>query len=1193
MAGRADLEAMLAQARAQQRHDPDGSLTLFERVAKLAANARETLLEADAWLGCGESIGLIDGRERESLAYFRRAAKCAPGTNIAALSWLSTGEMLTWCREADPAAEAYSQAVTLFEGLGDAVGECLARTALGRLLVSQGRADEATPHLLCASSLALETGEPEMAAELQLVLGEQLSELRRRSEAISPLRSAAELSRMLGNAQMEARSRGALVNALHSAHPDAGAAQREQMARLAELLAPNAALEGSAEAERAERAISEANARLELATQLLALGRGNAGFVQFRQAAELYASVGQPRWAANALLGCAHALTAEGQTQESVRWFSLAAAQFEAGGDEAGLVQAEAGRLEALVDLQQWGEIGTSRKILAITEGDRSAQARMGRLVAFGYQAQALTSVRDHEGAASAAIQAADLASALGERDQEARLRLGAGHSLRLVERFPDAAAAYEQAITVIAGLPDASDWGAPALEGLGAVLRASPQTGAERLRLLAERYADIGDRRLEGLCRQERALCLQRIRPARHAECAEEHAHAAGIFDEVGDSGRAGDCWYEAGKAYSWLGLLHPEHRETCYHVSLTAAERFEAVGNMWGKGLAELMAGQALRQDDPTAPRDPRNLPALRRSVRSFVRAGRVVEEAGSRLAVSAELCQVGTADAWMSSALLALRRYEAARAELLIPQRRQDNDKLVRWGLYFLGQYLWRAWATKGGTRRWTELAWRLEQAAKGRSFLDQHHQDEVWNSLVASDALLRELTSAIERLTLRRDELTYKIDTALLSGRPGDSTRQQAEERDAAGSDLESAERRRDQRVEEVVRERPDHAGLASAPPVTLSELQACLCPGEAYLGYLWNGGSMIRSLVTPGLVHIQPASSELSGYITRAVAAARDAQTPPDMGPEDATSLLGHVPADTDTLIISPDGLLNGFPWHLIPLPGSDGPGQPLGDRYTTAVVPTAGLLPRLRLGHREGAAGEQYGAYLGVACDGAAAGQPLACADDEVTAIARTYFATDPGSGFLVTAECHRLFEQSRRVRLLHLACHARRNGLLLSRDGTWMTPVDLAGHALEADILLMTGCHAGDFSEQDNNEFFGVVRQLLIGTGARAAIVSVAPVLDHAAAVFADFVVSALTGHNPGRPWAVPARPLAVGPAVAWARRALAERSRSDVAPLIRNQDSSIRPWDPRWWAPWFVVGDPRAALADRSGYREPTREM
>jgi hypothetical protein len=43
------------------------------------------------------------------------------------------------------------------------------------------------PHLVRATSLALDNDEPEMAADLQMTLGEQLYGLKRRAEAISPL----------------------------------------------------------------------------------------------------------------------------------------------------------------------------------------------------------------------------------------------------------------------------------------------------------------------------------------------------------------------------------------------------------------------------------------------------------------------------------------------------------------------------------------------------------------------------------------------------------------------------------------------------------------------------------------------------------------------------------------------------------------------------------------------------------------------------------------------------------------------------------------------------------------------------------------------------------------------------------------------------------------------------------------------
>lgn len=652
------------------------------------------------------------------------------------------------------------------------------------------------PHLVRATSLALDNDEPEMAADLQMTLGEQLYGLKRRAEAISPLQAAAELARMLGNGQLEARARGALLNALHSAHPDAGTALREQMLRLAELFAANADSEENAEAARAARAVLSAlRADQEAAPGLASTGARWPGQRRRRQNAPSVRPEPGTRWPPSywsskkatptspsssaprscsgqpgrhpdrrALLGCASALLAEGNAQESVGWFSLAADQFAACGDEANLVQAEIGRLQAFADVQKWDEVDTSRKIIEITERDATPQARAARLTALSYQVQALTAAQDHAGATHAAIQAADLAAELGERELEARLRLGARHGLRLLKRFANAADAYEQTITIIGGLPDASDWKVQALQGLGAVLRDSPQTGAERLRPLADRYAADGDMRMEALCRQELARCLERIQPAQHVECAAHYARVAKLFDRVGDAGRAGDCWYQAASAYNWLGLMHSEYRQKCYVACGMAADRFQAAGNLWGKGLAEFLAGQALRTDDPTALHDPRSLPALRRAVQSFAAAGRVVEETGSRLSVTAELCQSGTDEAWMASALLALHRYEAARAELLMPQRRRDNDRQVRWGLHFVGGCLWRAWAASGRTRRWAELAWRLEQAAKGRSFLDQHHQDKVWTRLVASDPVSRELTGKAERLTLRRDALTRTIDAA---------------------------------------------------------------------------------------------------------------------------------------------------------------------------------------------------------------------------------------------------------------------------------------------------------------------------------------------------------------------------------------------------------------------------------------------
>ncbi len=130
------------------------------------------------------------------------------------------------------------------------------------------------------------------------------------------------------------------------------------------------------------------------------------------------------------------------------------------------------------------------------------------------------------------------------------------------------------------------------------------------------------------------------------------------------------------------------------------------------------------------------------------------------------------------------------------------------------------------------------------------------------------------------------------------------------------------------------------------------------------------------------------------------------------------------------------------------------------------------------------------------------------------------------------------LFERADRVPLLHLACHASRDGILLSKDGGWTTPLDLLDLTVRADVLPLTACNAGGFSTTDNNEFLGVVRQLLVATEARTAIVSAAPVAEVAASLFADLFASAWTGRSaPGRPWNPPPNALTAGASVEWAR--------------------------------------------------------
>ena len=102
------------------------------------------------------------------------------------------------------------------------------------------------------------------------------------------------------------------------------------------------------------------------------------------------------------------------------------------------------------------------------------------------------------------------------------------------------------------------------------------------------------------------------------------------------------------------------------------------------------------------------------------------------------------------------------------------------------------------------------------------------------------------------------------------------------------------------------------------------------------------------------------------------------------------------------------------------------------------------------------------------------------------------------------------------------------------------------------------------------------MVRQLMVVTAARAAIVSAAPVAEVAGSVFADLVVNALTGRcAERRPWMDPPTSLAASAAVEWARSHMPSLSRDDVRSVVGPGEGAL---DVRssWYMPWFVIGDP-----------------
>ncbi|WP_411147315.1 CHAT domain-containing protein [Streptomyces sp. A30] len=723
-----------------------------------------------------------------------------------------------------------------------------------------------------------------------------------------------------------------------------------------------------------------------------------------------------------------------------------------------------------------------------------------------------------------------------------------------------------------------------------------SNRTGAEQFLQLADQYAAAGNPRMEALCHYQRARHLgpgsasasqirtQDINEVRK-ERAAEYELAAALFDDVGLVKEAGRSWYRAAHEYNWLGMAIPEYRQKCYDTCNTAAERLMASDDWWGKGLAELLAGQALRKDTMDSQPDPRNLPTLRRAAQSLTRAGRPVEAAGALMMVAVELTKSGSYDEWITAAANALHTYENARPELQMPHDREINDRtIISNGVRVLTSKVCRDSDVISNHPLWAEFVWLLVEAPKARSFQDQHLQNEAWSSLVANDAVLSTLIKEKEQVEREKASLERQIGAVLVANLSEDRINSKGQELQSKQAELNQAQRDIRARFERLARESPERTELVSSSPVSPSEMQSVLHPGEAYLSYRWNDGAPLRTLVIRTSYSAGLAQGVFSQFARQATAAALTGRTLSDTDPADAARLIGHIPDGIDTLIVSPDSLLLGIPWHQLSAPIPTDPSATLGDRFTISITPAAGVLSYLRGEHFKHGPIARDAAYMGVACSGVSE-KPLKFVDGEVEAIKRNYFSEDSKSTCLATADCLRFLETGCNTSLLHLACHAERHGLLLSENGVWTTPTDLlnrAGRTFGADILLLTGCYAGDFSREEDNEFIGILRQLIVITGARAAVVSVAPVVDPAGPLFADMLLSALTGARLDRPWQTPERPLALGPAVTWARETM-----SGLNPVPEGVKSLIpgcerpTPWHPAWWSPWFVIGDPSATLS------------
>lgn len=759
------------------------------------------------------------------------------------------------------------------------------------------------------------------------------------------------------------------------------------------------------------------------------------------------------------------------------------------------------------------------------------------------------------------------------------QLQLTIGNAYRILRDRPAAEEALSAAFNTAVGLRSDS-LVSLAISLLWNILKTTPEKGLEKLNELLRTVQSDGYRRAEAELMVARCRMRQRLlvepSPADTQETVDEYLDAGRTLEGLAAWQEAADAFYLAGFELAMRGLPDCGARAQAREVLADARRCFEQAGNRHGSGLANLALGMIEKVDEHDSlsefgeSRGEFAAVAFRRrsadhfaeAQQAFQTAGRPVEYAGAvsvRLAAEPDYWRESPED-WLALASEAVGSHETARAAYVSDPDYESKDTGAGWGFRMIARQAARA-AGRISPPRWQTLIWDIEQTIKARSLQDQWNGSEIWDDLKTRDPVLREADGRLE---------AAKLEIDLEMQRPDPE-----EGRIATARSQERAARvQRRERAQILLDEHDKLIEMVSSPRVRVEEVMGVLGHDERYVGFI-SAGRLLRTwadarssgaeeIILP--IHTQRGLTDLGyhGY--------RKLDTIENLVCEAAPLLIGEVPTSTKSIIVCPDRELIAFPWHLLP--------TLLPDRYrgTIVISPSAGTFAAVRAGDPSFRADGM--SYLGLAHDGS--GSTLAqlrWPDIEVGRIARDYFP-ESGEVFGTTSE-EPLESHSGRRQILHLSCHATALGVYLG--GSWMTAVDLAKANLEAAIIVLSGCRGGAFSRGDDNEFTGIVRQLMIATRAKAAVVSAANVPDPASLVFCELLVSGLTGRNPDRPWPTPDRRLGVGEAVEWARERMRAMTPAQAEELVPDRRFMNDPRGSSWWSPWFVVGDPLAAVNGR----------
>ncbi|MFN0149174.1 MAG: CHAT domain-containing protein [bacterium] len=317
------------------------------------------------------------------------------------------------------------------------------------------------------------------------------------------------------------------------------------------------------------------------------------------------------------------------------------------------------------------------------------------------------------------------------------------------------------------------------------------------------------------------------------------------------------------------------------------------------------------------------------------------------------------------------------------------------------------------------------------------------------------------------------------------------------------------------------DRPVPPGVASTAASTLLASEHALLPGEVFVEYFCADGRLhafriectssrivslnldlrtVESIASRFAFEIDTmrlAGAHLGGHTRSMVASA--SQRLREMY-EMLIAPLGAIEAGARVTIV-PHGVL-----HTIPFAALESPRGPLIEHVTVALSPSFDIFSRLRVRKPSTRKIDLVGGYA----------DPCAPEiGDEVEAVGRALAGRSLEKRVNITSDD--FFRLAPAARRIHLATHGRfrRDNPLFSAlrfADRWVHLYEILELALDADLVVLSGCETGSGRRTTGEEMLGLARGFL-ARGARQLVVSLWPVED----VSAGRLASIFHAHHAG----------------------------------------------------------------------------